>query len=102
MYFLLCWVSAAVQAFPNCSEAGLLFFAMHRASHCSGFSLRGAQTLGPAGFSSWCTWAQELWLLGSRPQAFKRRILVVAFCFPAGVEILSMLGIVIFLLIIYP
>ena len=30
---------------------------------CGGFSGGRAQTLGHAGFSSHCKWAQELWLL---------------------------------------
>ena len=39
------------------------------ASHCSGFSCYRAQDLGRSGFSTWSTWAQELWLPGSRAQA---------------------------------
>ena len=37
-----------------------------------------------------------------KPSHFQGRILVVAFRFPSGIEILNMLWIVIFLLIIYP
>ena len=39
------------------------------ASHRCGFSCYGAQALGCVGFSSCCTWAQYLWLTGSRARA---------------------------------
>ena len=50
----------AVRAFSNCSA---------QASHCPGFFSRRARPLGRVGFSSFGTWAQLLWLLGSRAQA---------------------------------
>ena len=40
-----------------------------RASHCGGFSCCGARALECPGFSRCGTWAQELWLAGSRAQA---------------------------------
>ena len=42
-----------------------------RASHCGGFSCRGAQALGCEGVSSCGTWAPKLWLTGSRAQALQ-------------------------------
>ena len=45
------------EVFPSCSVG---------ASLCGGFSCFGAQILGYVGFSSCCTWAQSLWLGGSR------------------------------------
>ena len=53
--------------FSSCSEWGLL--ASRSASHCGGFSCCRARGLGYACFSSYGTWAQQLWLLGSRAQA---------------------------------
>ena len=38
------------------------------ASHCGGFSCRGARALRLASFSTYGTWAQELQLPGSRAQ----------------------------------
>ena len=42
----------------SCDEQGLLSSCGARASHCSGFSLRGARTLGHTGLSSRGSWAQ--------------------------------------------
>ena len=46
-------------------EASLV--AVH--SYCGGFSFFRAWALGNVGFSSCGTWAQELWLPGSKAQA---------------------------------
>ena len=56
------------RAFSSCSEWGLLCL------RCAGFSLRWLLLLRStgsrrAGFSSYGTWAQQLWLAGSRVQA---------------------------------
>ena len=52
----------------SCGEQGLLFRCGAWDSHCRGLSYSGAQTPGQASFSSCSTWAQWLWLLGSRTQ----------------------------------
>ena len=53
------WVFVTVQAFSSCGAW---------ASHCCGFSCCQAQALGHMGFSTCSTWAQNLWLKGSRVQ----------------------------------
>ena len=57
IYFWLCWVFVAAQAFPSCREQGLLSCGSP-ASHCDGFSCCGARVLGCSGFYSCSTWAQ--------------------------------------------
>ena len=71
-------------AFSSCSERGATLHCGVRASHYAGFSCYrarasvvavrglsscGMQAPGPVGFSSCGTWAQQLWLAGSRAQA---------------------------------
>ena len=46
MYFWLCWVFVAAQAFLWLQWVGLLSSCGAQASHCSGFSWRGARALG--------------------------------------------------------
>ena len=48
-----------------------------KASPCGGSSCCGAQALESSSFSSYCTWAQKLWLLRSRTQAQQNTDLVV-------------------------
>ena len=55
--------------FSSCGKRELLSSCSAWASHCSGFSCCRGQARGHAGFSSFSTWAQELWLPGSRAQA---------------------------------
>ena len=61
IYFWLCWVFVAAQAFffffSSSGKWGSLSTCRVLASHCSGFSC-GAQALEPVGFSSCGTWAQ--------------------------------------------
>ena len=52
----------AVRAFSTCRA---------QASHRPGFFCCRAWSLGHVGFSSFGTWAQLLWLLGSRAQALE-------------------------------
>ena len=68
IYFWLCWMFIAVRAFSLMARGGYSSGSV-QASHCSGFSCCGAQTLGHTGFRSCNTWAQQLWLTGSRAQA---------------------------------
>ena len=69
IYFWLCWVFAAARGLS------LVVASMgYSLLWCTGFSLRWLFLLhstGPrcAGFSSCGTWAQQLWLAGSRVQA---------------------------------
>ena len=55
LYFWLCWIFVAVQAFSSCGKWGLLSSCCARVSHCGGFSC-GAWALGH-GLSSCGTWA---------------------------------------------
>ena len=64
IYFWLCWVFVAAlglslgvksRGYSSCSSW---------ASHCGGFSCRGTQALGQAGFSSCSTQTQYLWHMG--------------------------------------
>ena len=48
---------------------GLLSSCSMQSSHCSGISRCGARARRHPGFRSCSTWAQQLWLLGSRAQA---------------------------------
>ena len=62
---LLCWL------FPSCRERGLLSGCSVLASHYSGFSGCGEGLQG--------TWAQHLWLLGSRAEAQQLRCTGLSF-----------------------
>ena len=62
-FSLLCGV------YSSCREWELLSSWSVQASHCSGFSCYGAQTLEHADFSGFGAWAQLLELPGSRAQA---------------------------------
>ena len=55
-------------AFSSCGERGLLFVAV-RGLLIAVASLVRSTGSRRVGFSSCGTWAQELWLMGSRPQA---------------------------------
>ena len=57
-----------VQAFSSCGKWGLLFLAVHGLLTAVA-SLVAEHGLQSAGFSSCGTWAQQLWLAGSRAQA---------------------------------
>ena len=68
-YFWLCWVFAAVRGLSLVVASG-----DYSSLLCAGFSLRWLLLLWRmgsrrAGFSSCGTWAQQLWLAGSRAQA---------------------------------
>ena len=68
-YFWLCWVFVAV-----CGLCLVVVSGGCSSLQCVGFSLSGLlllQSMGSrhAGFSSCGTWAQQLWLAGSRAQA---------------------------------
>ena len=66
----LCQVFVAAHGLlSSCREQGIPLQDGAWASHCSGFSCCGAQALGHVGFSSCCTWAQQLWLTGPRAGA---------------------------------
>ena len=63
IYFWMPWVFVALlRLFSSCSERGLPSSCGTVASHCNGFSCCRARTLGPLGFSSYGTWAQQLLL----------------------------------------
>ena len=85
--FWLCWVLIAVHRLSlvekvvGATLVAVLICTLHishpypvftsfayipRASHCGGFYYCGAQPLGHTGFSSCSTWAQQLWLVGSK------------------------------------
>ena len=53
IYFWLCWGFDAVEGFLSSCSSG--------ASDCGGSSCCRAHDLGPAGFGSCSTWAQQLW-----------------------------------------
>ena len=66
----LCRCLVFFQIFSSCGEQRLLSSCSARALYSCGFSCCGAQALlEHAGFSSYSTWAQLLWLLGSGAQA---------------------------------
>ena len=69
LFIFGCAGSVAVQAFSSCGKWGLLCSFGAPASHCCGFSCCRAPAVGHAGLSSCDTWAQQLWLPGSRTQA---------------------------------
>ena len=52
--------------FFSCGDQGLLSSRRAQASHGGGFSHCGAQALGRPGFRSCSSWAQQLWLPGSK------------------------------------
>ena len=56
-------------AFSSCSERVLFSSCGALASHCGGFSCRGAQAPGHKGFSSCGMWAHWFQLPGCRAQA---------------------------------
>ena len=58
-YFWLLWVFVAVTVFLWFWRAGTTLYLWCEASHCSGFSCRGAQALESVGFSSDSSWALE-------------------------------------------
>ena len=69
IYFWLRWVFVAARGLSLVAASG-----GYSSLQCAGFSLRWLLLLqstgsGHAGFSSCGTWAQELWLVGSRAQA---------------------------------
>ena len=62
IYFWLCWVFVAASGLSLVgARRGYPLLNGVRASHCGGFSCCGPRALGER--------AQELWLVGSRPQA---------------------------------
>ena len=65
IYFWLCWVFIAAQAFSMCREQGLLSSCSVWASHCGGFPYCRAQVPGFGGFSSCRTCSQQLQFPGS-------------------------------------
>ena len=69
--FFLCSESSWLhRLFKIVASKHMLLSSCHlQASHCSGFSCSGTQTLEPSGFSSCGTWAQQLWFSDSRAQA---------------------------------
>ena len=69
IYFWLCWVFGAPQAFCSCSEWEILSSCDAQASHCWGFSRCRAWALGCPDFSSCTTWTQKLQFLDSGAQA---------------------------------
>ena len=69
IYFWLHWVFVAVHRLPLAAESG-----GYSSLWCVGFSLQWLLLLWSSGFrhvgfSSCVTWAQQLWLMGSRVQA---------------------------------
>ena len=69
IYLWLCWVFVAMcRLSPVGGEQGATPCCGAWASHCRGLSLRSTGSRH-AGLSSCGTWAQQLWLVGSRPQA---------------------------------
>ena len=69
IYFWLRWVFIAVHGLSLVVAAGATLFL-----RCAGFSLRWLlllQSMGSRhiGFSTFGTWAQQLWLMSSRSQA---------------------------------
>ena len=66
IYFWLCWVFVATQAFLQLRRVRALQL---RSSHCGGFSCCRAWALRCTGFRNCDTQAQQLQLLGSRAQA---------------------------------
>lgn len=69
VYFWLHWVFDAAWAFLQLRRVGLLSSCSVQASHCGGSSCCEAEALGCMGFRSCSTWAQWLWLPGSRATA---------------------------------
>ena len=67
--FLTARFSLLCRLFSSCREWELLSSWSVQASHCSGFSCYGAQTLEHEDFSSFGSWAQLLELLDSRARA---------------------------------
>ena len=67
--FWLCQFSSAVGGLSLVAASRGYHLVSLWASHCSGFSCCRAQALGCTGFSSYGTWAQQLWLPGFRAQA---------------------------------
>ena len=61
--------SVLLGLFSSCSKQGLYSSRSAQSSHCSFLSRFRVWTSGHVGFSRCCTWAQLLWLLGSRTQA---------------------------------
>ena len=64
IYFWLAWVFVAVRR-PSLGAASKGYSSLR----CVGFSLQWLLLLWSAGFGSCGTWAQQLWLTGSRAQA---------------------------------
>ena len=69
IYLWLCWVFVAARGFSLVVVSG-----SYSSLHCAGFSLSWLLLLRSTGsrrtgFSSCGTWAQQLWLAGSRVQA---------------------------------
>ena len=62
IYFWLCWVFTAVQAFLCLQQMGVLSSCSPRASHCGGFSCCGARAVGRGGSA---VAALGLWSTGS-------------------------------------
>ena len=63
--FWLRWVFVALRGLFSLVAASGGYSSLW-ASHCGGFSCCEAW---PLGFSTWSTWARQLWLAGSRAQA---------------------------------
>ena len=61
--------SSPHELFSSFGKQGLLSSCNAQASHCGGFSCCRAWALELVGFRSYSTWAQQLWLPGSRAQA---------------------------------
>ena len=65
IYFWLCWLFNAAQAFSTCREQGLLSGCSVWASRCGGFPYCGAQVPGLEGVGSWRSCGQWLQFPGS-------------------------------------
>ena len=75
LFLAVLGLCCCARAFSGCSQQGLLFVEVCRLLTAAaslvvehGLQARGLQQLWHAGFSSCGTWAQQLWLSGSRVQ----------------------------------
>ena len=57
IYLAVLGLHGCTRAFSSYGEWGLLSGCSAQASHCGGFSCRGARALEHTGFSNWGTWA---------------------------------------------
>ena len=69
LFLAVLGLHCCARAFSSCSERGLLFVAVHGLFSLQWLLLLQSRGSRHAGFSTCGTWAQQLWLAGSRVQA---------------------------------